>query len=70
VVMKSSVFQDITPCSPLRVDQHFRGICHIHFQGHIISHARNRRVFQRTTRRYVPGDRTLHSNELLGSLEF
>jgi hypothetical protein len=32
-IMKSSVFWDITPCSPLKVNQHFRGTCHFHFQG-------------------------------------
>jgi hypothetical protein len=30
VVMKSSVFWDITPCSPLKVNQRFRGTCCFH----------------------------------------
>jgi hypothetical protein len=32
VVMKSSVFRDITPCSPLRVNGRFGGTC-LHLQG-------------------------------------
>jgi hypothetical protein len=31
VVMKSSVFWDITPCSPLKVNQHLRGTCQLAF---------------------------------------
>jgi hypothetical protein len=30
---KSSIFWDITPCSPLRVNRRFRGICRLHLQG-------------------------------------
>jgi hypothetical protein len=35
VVMKSSVFWDITPCSPLKVNRHFRGTYCLHHQGQI-----------------------------------
>jgi hypothetical protein len=33
VVMKSSTFWDITPCSPLKVKVHFGGICRLQLQG-------------------------------------
>jgi hypothetical protein len=33
VVMKSSTFWDITPCSPLNVNERFVGICLLHLHG-------------------------------------
>jgi hypothetical protein len=33
VVMKSSIFWDITPCSPLKVNWCFGGTCRLHLQG-------------------------------------
>jgi hypothetical protein len=42
VVMKSSVFWDITTCSPLKVSRCFRGTYRLHFQGRI-SRARYQR---------------------------
>jgi hypothetical protein len=33
VVMKSSSFWDITPCSPLKVNRRFGGTCCLHLQG-------------------------------------
>jgi hypothetical protein len=39
VVLKSSFFWDITSCSPLKVNRHFGGTCHLHLQGQRISHA-------------------------------
>jgi hypothetical protein len=41
--MKSSIFWDITPCSPLGVNRRFEGICRLHFRGRRISQARNQR---------------------------
>jgi hypothetical protein len=38
---KSSVFWDITPCSPLKVNQRFGGTSRLHLQGRSISQARN-----------------------------
>jgi hypothetical protein len=35
VVMKSTVFWDITPCGPLKFNRRFRGTCRLHFQGRI-----------------------------------
>jgi hypothetical protein len=32
VVMKSTIFWDITPCSPLKVNQHFGGTYRLHLQ--------------------------------------
>jgi hypothetical protein len=87
VVMKSSVFWDITPCSRFNVERHFRRIYRFHLVGRRISHARNEHEavsehdgfslaysltlkmdssyssetsvdFQRTTRCYIPEDRT------------
>jgi hypothetical protein len=43
VVMKSSIFWDITPCSPLKVNWRFGGTCRLHLQGQRISKARNKR---------------------------
>jgi hypothetical protein len=37
-VMKSSIFWGIMPCSLLKANWHFRGICHLHLQGWRISH--------------------------------
>jgi hypothetical protein len=39
VVMKSSVLWDITLCTPPKVNQHFRGTCHLHLQGQTVSQA-------------------------------
>jgi hypothetical protein len=39
--MKSSVFWDITPYSPLKIKRHFEGICRLHLQGLRVSQARN-----------------------------
>jgi hypothetical protein len=33
MVMKSSIFWDITPCSPLKVNRHFGGTYRLHRQG-------------------------------------
>jgi hypothetical protein len=43
VVMKSSVFWDMTPCSPLKVNRCFGGICRLNLQGRKISRSRNQR---------------------------
>jgi hypothetical protein len=41
VVMKSTVFWDIMPCSPLKVSRRFGGICRLYVQGQRKSWARN-----------------------------
>jgi hypothetical protein len=33
VVIKSSVFWDMTPCSPLKTNRRFGGTCRLHLQG-------------------------------------
>jgi hypothetical protein len=43
VVMKSTIFWDITPCSPLSFNRHFGEIYRLHLQGQKISRARNQR---------------------------
>jgi hypothetical protein len=43
VVMKSTIFWDITPCSPLSVNRRFEGTYRHHLQGRKISWARNQR---------------------------
>jgi hypothetical protein len=43
VVMKSAIFWDITPCSPLKVSRRFGRTYRLHFQGQRISRARNQR---------------------------
>jgi hypothetical protein len=39
--LKSIIFWDITPCSPLKVNRRFRGMYRLHLQGQGISQARN-----------------------------
>jgi hypothetical protein len=41
--MKSSIFWDITPCSPLKVNRSFGETCRLHLQGGRISQANNQR---------------------------
>jgi hypothetical protein len=43
--MKSSIFWDITPCSPLKVNWRFGGTCRLHPQGRIISRALSANCF-------------------------
>jgi hypothetical protein len=40
VVMKSYVFWNIMPYSPLKLNRRFGGICHLHFQGRRIKEIR------------------------------
>jgi hypothetical protein len=40
VVMKSSVFWDIVPCSPLKVNRRLGGTCRLHLQGRRINQPR------------------------------
>jgi hypothetical protein len=42
VIMKISIFWDITPYSPLKVNWRFGGKCHLHLQGWRINHERNK----------------------------
>jgi hypothetical protein len=41
VVMKSSICWDTTPCSPLKANRRFGGICRLHIQDQRINQARN-----------------------------
>jgi hypothetical protein len=55
VVMKSCIFREITPCSPLSVNRHLGGTLKME-----TTYSSETSVdFQRTTRRYIPEDRIL-----------
>jgi hypothetical protein len=45
VVMKSTIFWDIKPCSPLKVNRRFWRTYRLHFQGQRIGLARNQLYF-------------------------
>jgi hypothetical protein len=64
--LKSTVFWDITPCSPLKVNRCCGGTYRFHLQGRKISRAICSSEisfdFQRTTRRYIPEDSTFHNH--------
>jgi hypothetical protein len=77
--VKSCIFGDITPCSPLKFNLRFGGICRLQIQGRgtswflaqlILLIMKNEATcssetaidFQRTTRRYIPEDKTLHNH--------
>jgi hypothetical protein len=60
--MKSSVLWVITPCSPLKADvseEHVASIFKSEEQAKQESSMKISADFQRTTRRYIPEDRTL-----------
>jgi hypothetical protein len=73
VVMKNSLFWDITPCSPFEVSRRLGVTCRRLLQGPRIRQVRNRHEallaicsetsvkFQRTTRYYIPEARTLNN---------
>jgi hypothetical protein len=72
--IKSSVFWDIRPCSPLKVNRRSRGTCHFHLHvKFLLGFSSTLRMeatcssetsvdSQRTTWRYIPEDRTLHNH--------
>jgi hypothetical protein len=75
VVMKSTIFWDITPCSPLRFNRCFGGTYRLHLQGQRIRQTRSQheskwkaeRILRpRRWRRYVPPKRQLTLNGLHG----
>jgi hypothetical protein len=53
---KSSLFWNITPYSPLKVNRHFGGTCRFHLQVRTETSV----DFQQTTRRYISEGITLH----------
>jgi hypothetical protein len=58
VVMESTIFWDITPCSPLKVNGRFGGTYHLYLQGRRIREARNS---------VIAGDKqSFHDGFLLG----
>jgi hypothetical protein len=74
--MKSVFFWDMTPCSPLSCTRRFGGTYRLHLQCRIISSANQRATLkmeairssktsgatQRTTRRHIAEDDTLHNH--------
>jgi hypothetical protein len=74
VVMKSSIFWDITPCSLFKVNQRSGGTRCLHLQGYpstLKMEATNLSEmsvdFQRNTRRYIPENRTLNGKLFIDS---
>jgi hypothetical protein len=66
VVMKSSIFWDITPRSPFNVNRRFGGTC-LHLPGPSLSQVRNQpEAGSNHSLRYVPPKRRLTSNGLHG----
>jgi hypothetical protein len=63
MVMKSTIFWNIKPCSPLKLNRRFGGIYRLRLQGRRISRARNQR---RSRWRYVPPKRLFTFNGLHG----
>jgi hypothetical protein len=68
--MKSSVFLDITPCSPLKYNRRFGKTCRFHLQSWRVNQARNQHeifglLFWRR-RRHIPPKRQLTYNGLHG----
>jgi hypothetical protein len=57
VVMKSTIFWDITQCSPLKVSRRFGGTLRMVVRWSCETSA----DFQRTTEHFVPEDSTLHT---------
>jgi hypothetical protein len=43
IYIKSTIFWDITPCSPLNVNRRFGGTYRLYLQGRRISQTRNQR---------------------------
>jgi hypothetical protein len=67
VVMKSTVFWDITPCSPLSVKRRFGGKYRLHLHGRRnVQHETSK---QAPTRRYMPEVDTLHEQNRLSVLK-
>jgi hypothetical protein len=64
-IEKSTIFWDITPCSPLSVNRRFGGTFRFHVQGRRNKFSKkpasNQVKTQRTTRLYIPEDSTLHN---------
>jgi hypothetical protein len=61
LVMGSSIFRDIMPCSPLKIIRRFGKECRHHLYGQLeaISSSEMSISFQRTTCHYISEDRTL-----------
>jgi hypothetical protein len=75
--MNSCIFWNITPCSSLEVNRCFGGTCGLYLLDRKVTQARNGHKhkssrgsetsidFQRTTRRYIPEDRSLNTFQFI-----
>jgi hypothetical protein len=63
--MKNFIFWDIMPCRPLKVNRRFGGTCRLHLSGRTVRQSKKLALslpavdLQRTTRSYIPQDRTI-----------
>jgi hypothetical protein len=74
VVIKSTIFWDITPCSPLKVNRRAFTLVSCSAYSSILTmeaicSSETSVDFQRTTRRYIPEDSTLHNLECFKMLD-
>jgi hypothetical protein len=73
--LKCSIFWNISPCSPQKLNRRLGGTCRLHLQARKRRQARNQRessskqippkhrlTSKRTTGCYIPDDRTLHNH--------
>jgi hypothetical protein len=44
IKLKGSVFLDVIPRNPVKVNQHFGGTCHLHFQGQSVSQEKKKNI--------------------------
>jgi hypothetical protein len=68
VIMKDTIFSDITPCSPLKVHRPFVAVYHLYLQGRRISQARYKRCYPLGVGLFVGtevGGRYVHPKSLL-----
>jgi hypothetical protein len=68
VVMNNTIFWNITPCSPLKVNRRFGRTYHLHLQGWIsrVRYQRESRWQARRWRTYIPPKSQLTFNGLRG----
>jgi hypothetical protein len=60
--LKSTIFWDITPCSPLKANRRFVATYRLHLQGRRIRRTRNHRENRWQAQGYIPEDSTLHNH--------
>jgi hypothetical protein len=74
VVVKSFIFWDKTSCNPFKANRRFRGIFRLPLQSYSILRMENifssekSFDFQRSTRRYIPENRTLLRGKIINQI--